>query len=193
VLLYGGGFGYGGYGGYGLGGYGLGYGGLGYGGLGYGYGGYGLGGYGDGLGYGSGYSGGSLIVPNYSIPQSSPVQPGPLLPYSDQPNQPTDPQPLPLPPLGAGQGASPAVGAGAQGAGANPATDRNTAKITVITNEGAKVSFEGIESDQTGSRHSFTTKAIPPGTEIRVGVKVDGSSISIGVRAGEKATIDMRK
>jgi uncharacterized protein (TIGR03000 family) len=75
-----------------------------------------------------------------------------------------------------------------------PATGVSAAAtITVVTNAGAKVTFDGIESDQTGTRHSFTTKPIAAGAEARVQVKVDGSSISIGVRAGEKATVDMRK
>ena len=68
-----------------------------------------------------------------------------------------------------------------------------TAKITVLANPGSKVSFDGIESDQTGTRHSFTTKAISKSSEVRVKVIVDGSSISIGIRGGEAATVDMRE
>jgi len=165
---------YGGYGGYGGGLYGLGYGG-----------GYYGGGYGGGLGYGSlgydyGYPGGSSlgvpVIPGSYYPQYQSIPP--MLPAVD-PN--ADPRPLPLPNAGAAPGAP--AGAG----------ETATAKITVITNAGAKVSFDGIESDQTGTRHSFTTRPISKNTDVRIKVVVDGSSISIGVRGGEAATVDMRK
>jgi uncharacterized protein (TIGR03000 family) len=164
--------------GYGLGYSPFGYSGLNYGGLGYGP-----------LGYGYGYPGRSVgvigvpVIPGsyYATPyqyQSIPVQPIPV-----QPMVSPDPQPLPLPsptiqPIkGIGEG--------------KPGT------ITVITNEGATVTFDGIDTKEAGTRHSFTTKPIPLGSEIRVKVQVDGpdgaSSISIGLRSGEKATVDMRK
>ena len=70
------------------------------------------------------------------------------------------------------------------------------ATITVITSAGATVSFDGLASEQTGTRHSFTTKPIAPGVQTRVNVKVNGpggpSSVSISVKSGEKATVDMR-
>ena len=158
-------------GGYGYGG--LGYGGLGYGGLGY-----------SGFGPTGGYYGGGNYAYNNSL--SVPVIPGtysaqyppqyqslsPLQPLND-PN--AAPIPLPLP--------NGAVGSG----------EAAPAKITVITSEGAKVIFDGIESDQTGTRHSFTTKPLGTTAETRVKVSVDGATISIGVRGGEKATVDMRK
>lgn len=149
-------------------GYGLGYSPFGYSGLPYGGVGYGA------LGYGYGYPGGSLIgvptIPRTYTPQYQPRYPSlPVQPLRD-PN--AEPIPLPLP---------------ADSAESSPA------KITVITSEGAKVTFEGIESDQTGTRHSFTTKPLSTGGEVRVKVTVDGSTISIGVRGGEKATVDMRK
>ena len=170
-------------GGYGYGG--LGYGGLGYGGLGYG--GLGYGGFGPTGGYyGGGNYGGGNYAYNNSL--SVPVIPGtysaqypplyrnqsqpPLQPLND-PN--AEPIPLPLP--------NGAVGSG----------EAAPAKITVITSEGAKVIFDGIESDQTGTRHSFTTKPLGTTAETRVKVSVDGATISIGVRGGEKATVDMRK
>jgi uncharacterized protein (TIGR03000 family) len=103
-----------------------------------------------------------------------------------------DPTPQPLPPPPGGVGAT--TGSTTRPvAGSGTLSDTKTAKITVVTNEGAKVAFDGIESDQTGTRHSFTTRAIPAGTEIRVTVKADGTTMSVGVRAGEKATIDLRK
>ncbi|HEY1190097.1 MAG TPA: TIGR03000 domain-containing protein [Gemmata sp.] len=154
---------------------GLGYGygsGLGYGNLGYGYGGYG---YSGGYGYRNyGYNSlgipaipGAYIAPSYSVVPSQPLDPQPL-----------DPQPLPLPVTNATGEAAPAT-------------------ITVIASDGAKVTFDGIDTNQTGTRHSFTTRPIDPGAEKRVSVKVDGpggpATISIGVRAGEKATVDMRK
>lgn len=159
-----GGYGYGGLG-YG----GLGYGGLGYGGLGYSGGYYGGGNYGGGN-YGYGNSLSVPVIPGTYYAQYPPqYQSLPVQPLRD-PN--AEPIPLPLP---------------ADSAESSPA------KITVITSEGAKVTFEGIESDQTGTRHSFTTKPLSTGGEVRVKVTVDGSTISIGVRGGEKATVDMRK
>jgi uncharacterized protein (TIGR03000 family) len=167
----------GGYGGYGYGGLGYGYGGLGYGYSGLGYGNYG--GYGSyGGSYGYSYPSSSIGVPAVPGTYYPQYQSLPAIPYSD-PN--ADPMPLPLPGAQAGAGAGAAAGDGA------------TAKITVITNEGAKVTFDGIESDQTGTRHSFTTRPLTTSGEVRVKVQVDGSAISIGVRAGEKATVDMRK
>jgi len=171
----GGGYGYGGlYGplGYGLGYSPFGYSGLNYGGLGYG-----------ALGYGYGYPG--SYSGSYSGSLGTPVIPNTYTaPYQYTPSQPLvnpdpQPQPLPLPNQ-----------PGATGEG-QPGT------LTVITNEGATVSFDGIDTKETGSRHSFTTKPIPPGTEKRVQIKVDGpggpSTISVGMRSGEKATVDLRK
>lgn len=150
-------------------GYGLGYSPFGYSGLPYGGVGYGA------LGYGYGYPSTrsiaiglpattSISVPyQYIAPQSSVVS--------------GEPMPLPLPvPENGGKG--------------EPAT------ITVITSEGATVMFDDIASEQTGTRHSFTTRPIASGVQTRVLVKVNGpggaSSVSIGVRSGEKATVDMR-
>ena len=171
--IYGGGLGYGGLGYGGLGYGGLGYSSLGYGGLGYSGGYYGGGNYGGGN-YGYGNSLGVPVIPGTYFAQYPPQYPPqyqslPVQPLRD-PN--AEPIPLPLP---------------ADSAESSPA------KITVITSEGAKVTFEGIESDQTGTRHSFTTKPLSTGGEVRVKVTVDGSTISIGVRGGEKATVDMRK
>ena len=167
--IYGGGLGYGGLGYGGLGYGGLGYSSLGYGGLGYSGGYYGGGNYGGGN-YGYGNSLGVPVIPGTYFAQYPPqYQSLPVQPLRD-PN--AEPIPLPLP---------------ADSAESSPA------KITVITSEGAKVTFEGIESDQTGTRHSFTTKPLSTSGEVRVKVIVDGSTISIGVRGGEKATVDMRK
>ena len=62
--------------------------------------------------------------------------------------------------------------------------------------ESCRQVFDDLASEQTGTRHSFTTKPIASGVQTRVLVKVNGpkgaSSISIGVRSGEKATVDMR-
>jgi uncharacterized protein (TIGR03000 family) len=181
-LFLGGGYGYGyGSGLYGPLGYGLGYspfgysslnyGGLGYGALGYGY------------GYPNSYSGsygslGTPVIPNtYTAPYQYTPQYTPSQPMMVNPDP--QPQPLPVP-------AQP----GSTGEG-QPGT------ITVITNEGATVTFDGIDTKETGARHSFTTKPIPPGAEKRVQIKVDGpggpSTISVGVRSGEKATVDLRK
>lgn len=176
--------GYGGYGLYGPLGYGLGYSPFGY--SGYNYGGVGYGALGYGYGYPGTYSG-SLSVPvipgtYYANPsyQSIPLQQIPAQPMVSPDPQ---PQPLPLP----SPTTQPIKGIGE----GKPGT------ITVITNEGATVTFDGIDTKETGSRHSFTTKPIPLGSEIRVKVQVDGpggaSSISIGLRSGEKATVDMRK
>jgi uncharacterized protein (TIGR03000 family) len=104
-------------------------------------------------------------VPYQYIPPQSPA------PFSG------DPMPLPLPvPENGGKG--------------EPAT------ITVITSEGTTVMFDDIASEQAGTRHSFTTKPIASGVQSRVLVKVNGpggaSSVSISVRSGEKATVDMR-
>lgn len=149
---------------YGLGGSPFGYGGYSsYGGLGYGP-----------LGYGYGYPNSISIIGVPTIPRTYSPQPLPPITYIDPFVEP-NPAPLPLP--------LPSAAAG----------EASTAKITVITNENAKVTFDGIESEQTGTRHSFTTRPIASGVEIRVKVQVDGSSISIGVKAGEKATVDMRK
>lgn len=178
-----------GYRGIGLGpGYGgFGYGGLGYGGYGLGYGGYGLGGLGYGsryssLGYGSGYGYSGLAAPAVVVGgatsgpafQLAPAQPLNALPLDPAPSDP-NPQPLPLPAPGA----------------AVPAT------VIVIASEGATVSFDGIDNTQTGTRHSFTTRPIEAGVEKRVSVKVDGpggpATVTVAVRGGERATIDMRK
>jgi uncharacterized protein (TIGR03000 family) len=179
----------GGYGGIGIGLYGLGYG-LGSGPL-YNPGYYG-GGYGGGLSYGYAYpsypSGGSLgvpAIPGTYYPQYQYIPPTtPTMPPAVDPNAP-DPTPLPLPnPNGGTPSATTTLVSGANTA---------TAKLTVIANPGAKVTFDGIESDQNGGRHSFTTKPLSKGVETRVKVVVDGSSISIGIRGGETATVDMRR
>lgn len=135
-----------------------------------------------GLGYNSGYFGSSILpsynyysVP-YSVPYSTPYQVLPAQPFVEPIVEP-EPTPLPLPL----PGAAPAAG------------EARAAKITVVTNEGAKVTFDGIESEGAGPRHSFTTRPIAAGTEIRVKVQVDGSTITLGVKAGETATVDMRK
>jgi uncharacterized protein (TIGR03000 family) len=157
---------------YGLGGSPFGYG---------GYSSYGAIGYGPlGYGYPNTYSiiGVPTIPRTYSVP-ITPIQPYQPLPPISSIIPEADPMPLPLPP----------PGAAAPGA----AGEANTAKITVISNETAKVTFDGIESEQTGSRRTFTTRPIAPGVQIRVRVQVDSSTISIGVKAGEKATVDMRK
>jgi uncharacterized protein (TIGR03000 family) len=163
----GGGYGSGLYGplGYGLGYSPFGYSGLPYGGVGYG-----------ALGYGYGYPPTRVVV---GVPIGSIATPRP---YQSIPVQPmvapgADPIPLPLPaPDNSGR--------------AEPAT------ITVVTSEGATVTFDDLASEQTGTRHSFTTKPIASGAEARVNVTVNGpngpSSVSIRVRSGEKATVDMR-
>ena len=118
--------------GYGLGyspfGYsGLGYGGLGYGALGYGY------GY-PGSSLSSNYYGSTLSPGYYGSTLGVPALPGTYTPsYEPLPSQPLvvpdqEPSPLPLPTPGAANGE------------AQPGT------ITVITNEGATVSFDGIEN-----------------------------------------------
>jgi len=189
----------GGYGG-GLGYGGLGYGGIGLYGLGYGLGssplyssGYYGGGYGGGLSYGyGGYpsAGGSIgvpAIPGTYYPQYQYVPPtnlGPVMPPAVDPNAP-DPTPLPLPNPDGGTPSS----ATTLVSGGNTAA----AKITVLANPGAKVTFDGVASDQNGGRHSFTTKPLSKGAESRVKVSVDGSTISLGVRGGETATVDMRK
>ena len=167
----GGGYGSGLYGplGYGLGYSPFGYSGLPYGGVGYG-----------ALGYGYGYpSTRAGSVPVIGIPVVPSTTPRPYLYIPAQPSvapgaEPT-PLPLPLPD---------------NGGKAEPAT------ITVVTSEGATVVFDDLASEQTGTRHSFTTKPIAPGVETRVLVKVNGSggpsSVSIRVRSGERATVDMR-
>jgi uncharacterized protein (TIGR03000 family) len=147
-------------------GYGLGYSPFGYSGLPYGGVGYGA------LGYGYGYP--STRTIGLGLPATTGIS----VPYEYIPPQSpapwsTEPMPLPLPvPENGGKG--------------EPAT------ITVITSEGATVMFNDISSEQTGTRHSFTTKPIAPGVQSRVLVKVGSSSVSIGVRSGEKATVDMR-
>ena len=151
----------------GLGTGGLGYGGLGYSGLGYG------GGYYGGGNYGYGNLLGVPVVPGTYSAQYPPLYQSQPLPPLNDPN--AEPVPLPLP------------------NGPVPTGEAVPAKITVITSEGAKVTFDGIESDQTGTRHSFTTKPLSTSAEARVKVSVDGATISIGVRGGEKATVDMRK
>ena len=156
-------------------GYGLGYSPFGYSGLGYNYGAYGSGPL--GYGYPSGFRGSNYG--NYSS-IGVPAVPGTYYPsspsYQLPQAQPQDPTPLPLP---------------------APAGDPAPATIIVIASEGATVSFDGLPPEPAGTRHSFTTRPLAPGAETRVSVKVDGpggaSTISIGVRAGEKATVDMRK
>ncbi|QEG30871.1 hypothetical protein GobsT_56890 [Gemmata obscuriglobus] len=152
-------------------------------GLGYGYGGYGgYGGYAyNPYGYGFGTFGVPAIPRTYSVGPSYRVLPAPPLnavPVDPVLGDPANPVPQPLPvPATTGEAA--------------PAT------ITVIASEGATVSFDGIDTNQTGTRHSFTTRPIEPGAEKRVSVRVDGpggpATLSVGVRAGEKATVDMRK
>ena len=97
------------------------------------------------------------------------------------------PLPLPLPP-----GAPNAPGAPG-GANENTAPVAGAvAKITVLANDGAKVTFDGVESTDTGIRHTFTTRPLSTNApETRVKVQVGGSTISIGLSlAAEKATID---
>jgi uncharacterized protein (TIGR03000 family) len=203
--IYGLGYGYGGlypysYGGYG--GYGLGYGGLG------GYGG-GLGGYG-GTGYNFPATGGGIAAPYTNPSTGLPylyLEPRPMVPPgADQPQRPMvppggdpAPQPLPVPPNG-GNGGNGGNGNGNGNVNINgkngAAAQGEPATIVVFTSEGATVSFEGLASEQTGTRHSFTTKPLAPGAEARVTVQVGGSSsssVTLRVRAGEKATIDMRR
>jgi uncharacterized protein (TIGR03000 family) len=175
---------------------------------GFGYGGYGLYGpygYGSGYGYPSYYGGsGYYSSPSYydygypnSYPYlSTPVVPGayypqqyPYVPQASPMAPPVDPNaepaPIPLPNGGnSGVGNTTLTSGGSAG---------STAKVTVIASQGAKVSFDGIDSDQNSTRHSFTTKPIPAGVEVRVNVKVDGSTIAIRVRGGETATVDMRR
>ena len=106
------------------------------------------------------------------VPYAAPYRVLPAEPVVE-PGAGAEPDPLPLP--------LPAAG------------EASTAKVTVVTNEGAKVTFDGIESDNAGTRHSFTTRPIPAGAELRVRVSVDGSTVRVGVKAGERATVDMRK
>ncbi|MFM8271660.1 MAG: TIGR03000 domain-containing protein [Gemmata sp.] len=145
-----------------------------------------------GYGYPSGFRGsnyGTFGVPlnpgtYYPDPQYRAV---PQSPYpieqvpAPQPAGDPNPVPLPLPPNGAGAGA----------------TEGTPATITVVASAGAKVTFDGIDTEQTGGRHSFTTRPIAPGAEKRVSIKVDGpggpSTMVLSMRAGEKATVDMRK
>jgi uncharacterized protein (TIGR03000 family) len=152
-------------------GYGLGYSPFGYSGLPYGGVGYGA------LGYGYGYPSTRTVV--VGLPATTSISiPYQYIPPSSVPSS-IEPMPLPLP--------QPVPDNGGKG---EPAT------ITVITSEGATVTFDDIASEQTGTRHSFTTKPIASGVQSRVRVKVNGpggaSSVSIGVRSGEKATVDMR-
>lgn len=164
------GYGYGLYGplNYGLGGSPFGYGGVPYGGVGYG-----------ALGYGYGYPSTRTVIglpatSGATIISGATPRPYVYIPPQSQPSTDPIPQPLPVPNSGK----------------AEPAT------ITVITSEGATVSFDGLASEQTGTRHSFTTKPIAGGASVRVSVKVSGTggpaSVSISVGAGEKATVDMR-
>jgi uncharacterized protein (TIGR03000 family) len=135
-----------------------------------------------GVGYGAlGYAYG-LPATRSIVVVGVPVVSGVSIPNPYVPPQPSvgpgDPIPLPLP----------APGTSGQ---AEPAT------ITVITSPGATVSFDGLESEQPGARHSFTTRPITAGVTARVSVKVTGpsggvSTVSISVKAGEKATVDMR-
>jgi uncharacterized protein (TIGR03000 family) len=78
--------------------------------------------------------------------------------------------------------------------------DANAGKsgtITVLAGAGATVTFDGAEGQGADGRHTYTTKPIPPGATVRLRVKVDApggaSTISIGLQAGEKATVDLRK
>lgn len=145
-----------------------------------------------GYGYPSQFRGsnyGSLGVPAIPGIYYPPARLDPNFPgFPTEPlDNPPTPLPLPLPP---GTPNATTVGVAGTSAG-TPAT------IIVVASDGAKVTFDGIDTDQTGTRHSFTTKPIAPGVEKRVSVKVDGpggpATLTIGVRAGEKATIDMRK
>lgn len=105
---------------------------------------------------------GGTVVPSYGPSLGPAIPNGPLL----------DPVPLPLP--AAGETA--------------PAT------IVVLTKEGATVSFDGIESPAGGARHSFTTKPLPTGFDTRVTVSLNGgaTTVSLRVRGGESATVDLR-
>lgn len=135
-----------------------------------------------GVGYGALGYGYGLPATRSIVVTGVPIVSGVSIPYPNVSPQPWigpgDPTPLPLPlPDNSGL--------------AEPAT------ITVITSPGATVSFDGLESEQAGARHSFTTRPIAPGVTARVSVKVNGpsggaSTVSISVKAGEKATVDMR-
>jgi uncharacterized protein (TIGR03000 family) len=117
-----------------------------------------------------------LLYPSGVVPVSPelPFMPPPIPPGGEAPNKPA---PAPK---------------------ATPAPNASSATITVIVNEGATVSFDGVASEQTGPKRVYTTLAIASSVETRVVVKVSGpggageSSITIRVRAGEKATVDMR-
>lgn len=81
-----------------------------------------------------------------------------------------------------------------------PPADANAGKpgtITVFAGAGATVTFDGATGQGADGRHTYTTKPIPPGATVRVRVQVDGpggaSAISINLRSGEKATVDLRK
>lgn len=119
------------------------------------------------LGYGYGYpsaSRGARVMPRtYAMPY--PVMPAPQV----------NPAPVALP--------------AARGEAA-PAT------ITVLAPAGAKISFNGAAAEAKDGQFTFTTTPIAPGAETRVRIAVDGpgaSTMSVGMRAGEKATIDLRK
>lgn len=105
---------------------------------------------------------GTTVVPSFGPSLGPPIPNVPLL----------DPVPLPLP--AAGETA--------------PAT------IVVLTKEGATVSFDGVDSPPGGARHSFTTKPLPTGTDTRVSVNLNGGAITVTlrVRGGESATVDLR-
>ena len=182
--VYGGGYnrgiGYGGigYGGLGYGGFGYGLGGLGYGLGGLGYGGYGMGGLGGGY-YGGTYGGssygGGYAQPYYSTSGYTPiVVPANTYPNNFQPGIPVQPnQPAP------------------QGA----ATD-GTATLTVLTTEGAQVSFDGTPDDQKGTIHTYTTPVINAGAVVTVTVKMvspSGSPLSmpLQMKGGDKTTVDL--
>jgi uncharacterized protein (TIGR03000 family) len=145
----------------------------------YGYSGLTAGGVGYGpLGYGYVYprsAPGAMVLP----PSSSSLYslPDRVIPAPAEPQPEPEPLPLPIRPARGGEAAS--------------------ATVVVVVNEGVKVTFEGIANDTAGTEHSFITRPIAPGREVRVMVKVDApsgpSTFGVRVRAGEKAVVDMRK
>ncbi|MCI0704178.1 MAG: TIGR03000 domain-containing protein [Planctomycetia bacterium] len=126
----------------------------------------------------------SGIVPVEPVPEL-PVMPPPVPPWGEAPIKPA---PAPVEPI------KPAPAPMTP-----PASNASSATITVIVNEGATVSFDGVASEQTGTKRIYTTPPIASGVEKRVLVRVSGrggagaSSITIRVRAGEKATVDMTR
>jgi uncharacterized protein (TIGR03000 family) len=141
-----------------------------------------------GYGYPRPVPGAMIVPPSYAVPSylspdpipyrviPAPAEPQVQPPQSDPKSDP-EPLPLPIPPSKNDEAA--------------PAT------VVVVANEGVKVTFEGIANTDVGTHHSFITRPIAPGREVRVMVKVDGpggaSTFGVRVRAGEKAVVDLRK